>query len=186
VKKLIMILMFFLLIGGLVADSAFATPDYDLGSYWKLSSDTATFYKNQQWDHSLALGVYTLDDYSTPDFDAAVYTELITDTTNYAELTADDLDGGIFGFYVYDYDTNEYWYSDTRGNDNGEGAIRFKYLTKDYDTWLLSYPDWNMNGVKLEVYADNVVIPNPEPATLLLFGAGMLGAAAIRRKKMAM
>lgn len=101
--------------------------------------------------------------------------------------------GNVFGFYsdVYTPESgqNIAWtfYTDTALNSDGQEhfAIAFKqpnfaaiYFEDRYDAGI-----WNTTDSYDYIVASTDVTPVPEPTTMLLFGSGLLGMAAVARKK---
>jgi hypothetical protein len=75
--------------------------------------------------------------------------------------------------------------SDTNGSLFGGGIFS---INKGQSLWLYwndPYIYDNLGGVTVEVWQTASAGPVPEPATMLLFGAGLIGLASVRRKKTA-
>jgi hypothetical protein len=100
--------------------------------------------------------------------------------TNYAgtEVAVDF--SKIFGFYFSDtINPVNYYYTDAAFNNGG-----MEYISVDYDpfTAIISF-DLDGVGLAEAIVKTDDVAPVPEPATMLLFGSGLVGLAGYGRKK---
>ena len=118
---------------------------------------------------------------------------------NVLQDTGKKFTGNIFGFYL-DNGT-DVWYSDSALNSDGEDhMIAFQgdgtdkiqtpgnapgyWLNNEYIlAWedLSGTADWDFNDFVVMVES---VVPTPEPGTMALLGAGMLGLAIISKRRM--
>lgn len=137
----------------------------------------------------LSLG---LEGYAVFDFDtsfneiAIIYETTWGDTSNYYEAVE------VYVSSTYDFDsgaeidwtsqTSDWIYVDLFTNINGEINID---LGDEVYKYLLLVDDSKAQGDSTDGFDVNAigVTPVPEPATMLLFGAGMASLASIRRKR---
>ncbi|MEN8140582.1 MAG: PEP-CTERM sorting domain-containing protein [Thermodesulfobacteriota bacterium] len=92
-----------------------------------------------------------------------------------------------FGFYFGVANTGDTWYSDIAFNADGEEHVAIAYSTgltaaNIYLDDQYGGGDRDFNDMK--VFGDDLA-PVPEPATMLLFGSGLVGLAGVRRRKKA-
>jgi len=113
--------------------------------------------------------------------------------------TGIDFAGNLFGFYL-DNGHSEIWYSDSQLNSDGaDHLVAFQgnnenvqipgwstgpFLTEDY---ILAWEDLNASQWDFD-YQDMVLmvesmVPVPEPATMFLFGLGLIGVVGVSRRK---
>jgi len=93
--------------------------------------------------------------------------------------------GGTMTFSEYNQDRGdtEFLFEIPPGH-LGDGAITFVGLEAAPGSYLNGF-EWNMNNLRDGFGLDNFgTTPAPEPTTMLLFGAGLLGLAGLARKKL--
>ena len=97
--------------------------------------------------------------------------------------------------YEYYWDNDEKNYAGLWVTDSDDTLTGMKLLSLTYDLddglWFLDlenqydYRGWFIGGVQgLEIYPTSPISEIPEPATLFLFGAGVIGILAVIRKRM--
>ncbi|MGI6657440.1 MAG: DUF4114 domain-containing protein [Desulfobulbus sp.] len=128
--------------------------------------------------------------------------KVIIDGEEYEKTIKKEFSSDTFGYYFAVGTTGKTWYSDTNLNSDqfdhmfayqGTGDAFSINKDNNYKTWtaneyILAWEDMTGGGDKN--YRDFAVMvesvqPVPEPAAMLLFGAGITGLAAVSRRKIA-
>ena len=190
----------FMILGGLVSQG-WALPtgvDYwtpihtSTEEYFTLNVDNIQFLEDGG-----VFGIYSVknDDLTNPTIDEEY--DVLFKTTDRNQVVFQKFDDGwyigpnynfdqttgtkfsiIFGFY-YRFDNNTY-YTDSRLN-GGTDPISIDFEPDDA-TITMAFKDSQGQDRNVEVIAHDVA-PVPEPATILLFGTGLIGLAGFARKK---
>ena len=153
--------------------------------YWQLTSTDAEFLLLDSDDLGyLELGVYTVDDWTSHTLSGVDYTTLFSAGAaafSSAQLFPSDLSENVFGFYVFNTNNSNLFYSDELlgPNDN----TRLQILPRSgVDQWDIVFYKTDGTTVRLLTYGDDIA-PVPEPATMLLLGIGLIGVGVATRKK---
>ena len=203
-KKILMLLCAVTLVFGMVGSASATTYAFsDTIDYWNLSG--TSYGESQTLDHAFDSVIltennplsYTHNITDDVNFGAG---DLVTSATLQLDFTNDLLDTVFTGWFSFRADRTEHIYYAFDGTgwiyldevDNGQHNISIDLALLNIDGQLavdLKVSNWD-NG-NTSAYLDHSILsgtaetaPVPEPSTILLMGAGLLGLAGYNRKRL--
>lgn len=139
-------------------------------------SEAATLFSSTEWNGGFLSSYLSTFDFGGPSHPLSAYLP-----------STQSVDAGAAGYYVYLYDFGAFNYKTASGDPMfsvGSGAVPqgsvFLSVLTDYNTTNVTVDTPNSASILVTGSPASV----PEPSSMLLFGSGVLGFAAVMRRRL--